>query len=238
MSATTREFGQIQFKLSHPDKIMFPEVGMTKQDLVEDYQNIAYVMLPHIENHPINMQRFPDGIDRVKVEVKEQDRSQDQVVCNKIDMLAYLGNQACITPHIWLSRVDQLNHPDKLIFDLDPPRDHFRLVKEAAWRFKDVLEEGGLTPFVMTTGSRGLHIVAPIKTSVDFDSSHAFARDLCHVLAEQYPEQMTVEMRKNQREGSCFWTTRAILTARLQLPPTHCTPNPAHRLPSHWIGMS
>lgn len=222
MSARTLQIDAYQVKVSNPDKLIFPKAGITKQDLVEYYRKIAPVMLPHIKEHPINMQRFPDGIDsngfyekeipdyfpdwidRVRVDVKEQNRSQDQVVCNKAATLAYLGNQACITPHIWLSRVDRLNNPDKLIFDLDPPADDFKPVREAAWMLKGILEAVGLKPFVMTTGSRGLHVITPLKHGVDFDTSRLFARDLCGLLAEQEPERLTVEMRKDQRNGRLF----------------------------------
>ena len=216
------EIGRHLIELSHPEKIIFPDVKVTKRDLVDYYQKIAPIMLPHMKDHPLNMQRFPDGIgssgfyekeipgyfpewiDRVRVKVKEQDRSQEQVVCNQAATLIYLANQACITPHVWLSRMDQPNQPDKLIFDLDPPGDDFQPVREAAWAFKDILEKVELTPFVMTTGSRGLHIVAPIQTGVDFDTSRRFARDLCQVLAERDPENLTVEMRKEQRGGRLF----------------------------------
>jgi len=222
MSETTLKFGKYEVDITHAEKIIFPIPGITKRDLVEYYQKIADCMLPHIKDHPINMQRFPDGIesngfyekeipdyfpnwiDRVPVKVKEQHRTQEQVVCNKAATLAYLGNQACITPHIWLSRVDKLDYPDKLIFDLDPPANDFQPVREAAWYFKVILEEVGLTPYVMTTGSRGLHIVAPLDRSADFEHSHTFARDLCQVLTEYHPNELTVEMRKNRREGRLF----------------------------------
>ncbi len=258
MDDITLMFGQYEIALSHPEKIIFPRAGFTKHDLVEYYQKISEVILPHIKDHPINMQRFPDGIDsngfyekeipdyfpewidRVRVDVKEQNRSQEQVVCNKAATLAYLANQACITPHVWLSWVDKLDHPDKLIFDLDPPDDDFQPVREAAWYFKELLEEIGLTPYVMTTGSRGLHIIAPLDRNDDFDRSRTFARDLCQVLAERHPDRLTVEMRKNQREGRLFLDYLRNSYAQTSVAPYALRPKASAPVatPLHWEELS
>lgn len=209
-------------EITHPHKVYFPQDGLTKANLISYYRRIAEVMLPHIRQRPLSLQRFPEGIgakgfyqkeapdyfpdwiERVQIPVESEDETQPQVVCNYAATLVYLVNQGCITPHAWLSQVDNLNQPDRLIFDLDPPGNDFELVREAAGMLRDVLEEVGLTPFVMTTGSRGLHVVAPLDGRADFDTVRAFARQLAEELAQQQPEKFTTEVRKEKRNGRLF----------------------------------
>lgn len=209
-------------EITHPHKVYFPQDGLTKANLISYYRRIAEVMLPHVRQRPLSLQRFPEGIgakgfyqkeapdyfpdwiERVQIPVEAEDETQPQVVCNYAATLVYLVNQGCITPHAWLSQADNLNQPDRLIFDLDPPGDDFDLVREAASILRDVLEEVGLTPFVMTTGSRGLHVVAPLDGRTDFDTVRAFARYLAEQLAAQQPEKFTTEVCKEKRNGRLF----------------------------------
>jgi bifunctional non-homologous end joining protein LigD len=116
-------------------------------------------------------------------------------------------DQGLVTPHIWLSRADKLHRPDKLIFDLDPPGSDFEPVRAAAQALHDLLPELGLAPFVMTTGSRGAHVVAPLDRSADFDVVRSFAKDVSQVLAQRYPDRLTVETRKAKRQGRLFLDT-------------------------------
>jgi bifunctional non-homologous end joining protein LigD len=214
--------GSHSVKVSRPEKVLFPDDNYTKEDLVDYYQRIAEVMLPHMEGRPITMHRFPNGITesafyqkqapdyfpewitRVLVEVEEEGEKQPQIVVDNPATLVYLADQACITPHIWLSRVDRLYYPDKMIFDLDPPDNKFELVRDAAKTLRGLLEELGLVPFVMTTGSRGLHVVVPLDRSADFDMARAFARDVAEVVANREPERYTIEIRKSERDGRLF----------------------------------
>lgn len=224
MNEESRQIGGYTVELSNLDKGMFPEDGLTKRDLIAYYERIAERMLPYMKDRPLNMQRFPDGIGNegfyekkvpdyfpdwisvATVPVKESGENQQQVVCDRAATLVYLANQACITPHIWLSRSDELNQPDRLVFDLDPPegsRDFAPVVK-AAQRLREMLREYYLVPFVMTTGSRGLHVLVPLDGRADFDSVRAFARSLADKLAGQYPDDFTTEVRKDKREGRLF----------------------------------
>lgn len=154
--------------------MLFPKDGITKRDLVDYYQRIAPWMLPHIRGRPLSLQRYPDGIDApgffqknaasyypdwIKtVVVSKSGGTVRHVVCQDAATLVYLGNQACVTPHIWLSRVDKLNYPDQMVFDLDPSGDTFALVKSTAQSLKQLLDRLGLPAYVKTTGSRGLHV--------------------------------------------------------------------------------
>lgn len=222
MSEEKIKVGSRIIEVANLDKVMFPDQGITQGDLVDYYRRIAETMLPYLEGRPLTMQRFPDGIDgegfyqkeaphyfpdwirRVSIEVKEDGRQQPQVICDDVATLVYLVDQGCITFHVWLSRADKLHHPDRLIFDLDPPDDDFEPVRSAAQSLHDVLEDIGLVPFVMTTGSRGLHVVVPLDRSADFDTVRSFARDLAGVLTKKKPDSLTTEMRKAKRGDRLF----------------------------------
>jgi bifunctional non-homologous end joining protein LigD len=147
---------------------------------------------------------FPAWIERATFEIKEEQRAQTQVVCNNVETLVYLANQACITFHIWLSQIDKLDYPDKMIFDLDPPTDDFESVRTTATSIREVLTEIGLTPFVMTTGSRGLHLVVPLDHSADFETVRDFARAFAEVMAARDPKRLTTATRKSERKGRLF----------------------------------
>jgi bifunctional non-homologous end joining protein LigD len=218
----TIQIGSHSVKLSSLDKLFFPDDGITKGDIVDYYRRIAETMLPYLKNRPLSMQRFPDGlggggfyqkempdyfpdwIDRTSLEVKEEKTTQWQVVCNHQATLVYLANQACLTPHVWLSQVDRLDYPDRLIFDLDPPTGDFEPVRRAARALREMLQELELAAYVMTTGSQGVHVVVPLDRQADFDTVRSFARDLVDLLAGRAPEHLTTEIRKEKREGRVF----------------------------------
>lgn len=222
MSTTTIEIGGRTVEIGNADKVLFPDAGLTKADLADYYARIADDMIPHLEGRPVTMQRFPDGIAepgfyekkapehfpdwirRVSLEVEETGETQPQVVCDNAATLVYLADQACITPHVWLSRAGALHHPDRMIFDLDPPSDEFAPIRFAARALRDVLEAVGLSPFVMTTGSQGAHVVVPLDGSASFDVVRAFARDLADILAERHPDRLTTAVRKKKRTGRVF----------------------------------
>ena len=204
------------------DKVIFPGANITQGDLLDYYRRMAETMLPYMKGRPLTMQRFPNGIQhegfyqrtasdyfpdwitQVSVKVEEKGEKQPQVICDSEATLVYLVDQGLITPHIWLSRADKLDHPDKLIFDLDPPDDDFSPVREAAQGLHALLEDLGLAVFVMTTGSRGAHVVVPLDRSADFDAVRDFAKDVAGVLAQQNSDRFTVETRKNKRQGRLF----------------------------------
>jgi bifunctional non-homologous end joining protein LigD len=126
------------------------------------------------------------------------------VVCQNAATLVYLANQACITPHLWLSRQDKPDHPDRMIFDLDPWDDDFEPVRSAARSLKKLLEALELVPFLMTTGSRGLHVVVPLDRKSNFDEVREFALDVADLLANQEPGRLTTEQSKEKRGSRIF----------------------------------
>ncbi len=224
-------------EISNPEKILYPDDGFTKADVVDYYRKIADSILPHLQDRPLNMQRFPEGIksegfyekqipdyfpdwiDRTEVYIKGREETQYQVVCNKAETLVYLADQACITPHVWLCRTKKLNYPDKMVFDLDPPGRDFEPVKFAAQALREILNEVELESFLMTTGSRGLHIVVPLDCTSDFDTTRDFARNLVDELAHREPDKLTTEVRKNKRRGRLFLDYLRNSYAQTSVPP-------------------
>ncbi len=219
VKTATFRFGRYTVAIEHLDKVLFPDAGVTKGELVEHYRNLAERILPHLAGRPLTLQRFPDGIaadgfyqknigdhfpDWVdRITVPKQDGQVTHVIASNAAALVYLAGQATITLHAWLSRRDRLHHPDRMIFDLDPPGDAFALVRRAGRALHDLLGELGLTAWPMTTGGRGVHVVVPLDRGADFDTVRAFARDVAMLLARR-DDAFTTEVRKHQRRGRLF----------------------------------
>jgi len=215
-------FGKYNVEASHLDKIFFPDAGLTKGDIIEYYKRIAEFMIPHMKDRPVTMHRFPDGIDGNdfyhknipdyfpewidRTTAEKEGGEVTYVVCNNSATLVYIANQACITPHIWLSRHDRINYPDKLIFDLDPPEgvEDISPVIFAAKRIREILEESGLKPFIMTSGSKGYHVVAPIKREHTFEEVREYAKRTAKLLAKHESGRLTTETLKEKRKGRVF----------------------------------
>lgn len=203
--------------LSHLDKVFFPDDAVTKGDLVDYYREMAPRMLGYLKDRPLTMDRYPDGItgqrivqknagkhfpDWIRVaEVGKQGGTVSHVIADRADTLVYLANLGTIEFHVFLSRVGALDEPDQLVFDLDPPSDdRFDEVRRHALHLRGLLDdELGLTTYVKTTGGRGLHVHVPLRPEEDFDAVRGFARSAAVVLAGRYPDELTVEQRKDQR---------------------------------------
>jgi bifunctional non-homologous end joining protein LigD len=226
--------GRHEVRITHPEKLIFPEDGITKRDLIHYYRRIASWILPHLRGRPLVLERYPDGINKpgffqkdtpsyypgwIKtVTVKKVGGSVRHVVCDNAATLIYLANQACVTPHVWLSRTDKLDVPDQMVFDLDPSGDGFEPVKAAARSLKELLDQLGLPSYLKTTGSRGLHVVVPLKRREDFDSVRAFAVEVARVIVSQEPGERTLEQRKSMRHGRVFVDTNRNAYAQTVAP--------------------
>jgi bifunctional non-homologous end joining protein LigD len=214
-------------KITHPDKVLFPDDGITKAALADYYQSVAPVMLPLVSGRPVTMQRFPNGIgkggflqkqigeyfpdwiERVTAPNRRTRNAtmRDEVtymVCRTADDLVYLANQACITPHVWLSRAPDIHHPDQLVFDLDPASTDPRVLRLAAAALRGLLEELGLPSFLKSSGSRGLHVVVPLVPAADTDAVKVFSIAVAEVLAARHPDDLTTEGRIADRDGRLF----------------------------------
>ena len=222
-------------KITRPEKVLFPQDGITKRDLIEYYRRIAPWILPHLRGRPLALERYPDGIDKpgffqkttpsyypgwietVTIK-KKMGGTVRHVVCDDAATLVYLANQACVTPHIWLSRTDKLDYPDQLVFDLDPSKDNFEPVRTTAQSLKELLDQLGLPAYLKTTGSRGLHVAVPLKRTESFSSVRAFARAVAWIVVSQEPAQRTLEQRKNMRRGRLFLDTNRNAYAQTVAP--------------------
>ncbi len=209
-------------ELSHTDKVFFPDEKYTKGDLVNYFKDVAGVMVPYLEDRPLVMLRYPDGIKgqsffhkdapdyfpgwiKTKSVRKEGGGTVHHVICNDAATLVYIANQGCITPHIWLSKKDKLDKPDTLIFDLDPPGDDFGEVIFAAKELRKLLtDELGINTFIKTTGSKGVHVEIPLQRKENFDKVREFGQNIAKILAGRHPDRLTTEVRKNKRKGRVF----------------------------------
>jgi bifunctional non-homologous end joining protein LigD len=226
--------GRRSVPISHPDKRLFPS-GVTKAELAEYYARVAPAMLPHVRGRPVSMQRFPDGVDKPgffhknvsdyfpdwieTVEVPKKGGTVKHAVCSDAATLVYLANQNTITPHVWLSRRDRLDRPDRLIFDLDPSREDFAEVRRAARDLGELLRELGLEPFAMVTGSRGVHVTVPLQRRARFDEVRAFADDAAELMASRHPDRLTTEFRKAKRGGRILLDVARNAWAQTAVPP-------------------
>ena len=213
--AESLRVGRYSVKITNSDKILFPDAGLTKRDLIEYYDAIGAVMLPHVKGRLMTLERYPDGIDGEKfysknipkyfpdwvdrATVAKKGGTVTHIVCNNRATLVYLGNQAAITPHVSLHPADDLAHPDQLMLDLDPSIEDFREVVRIALDVRDTFDELGLTSVVKTSGSRGLHVVVPLDRSQDAATVRRFARDVAVLIAARDPERVTIESTKVDR---------------------------------------
>lgn len=220
MNRARHEGGRRDVEISHPTKVLFPDDGITKSDLVDYYERISDIILPHVRGRLVMMHRFPDGIrgndfyqkdvpeyfpDWIHtVTVKKEDGELRQLTIENVATLAWLANLGTIVLHVGTSRCDAIPYPDRLVFDLDPSGDSFASVRAAARATRELLESLGMSCWPMTTGSRGLHVVAPLDRDADFDEVRAFAADAARFLAQWKPDELTVEIRKNKRRGRVF----------------------------------
>lgn len=244
--------------VSRPDKVLFPADGVTKADLVDFYRRVADVMVPHLRDRPLMLQRLPDGLDGDSFVQKEApdyfpgwirraDMAKEggtvrHVVCDDAATLAYLAAQACITPHRWLSRADLPDSPDVVVFDLDPPGPgtDFGALRSAARAVGDVLDAVGLVPFVQTTGSKGLHVVAPLDASTGYDTVRGFARDLADLVAAGDTGRLTTEQRKQKRRGRIYIDTMRNAYAQTEIAPyaVRALPGAPVATPLDWHELS
>jgi len=208
--------GRRVVSLHRPDKVLFPDLGLTKADLAGYYLDAAPRLLPQLRGRPLMLERHPDGVAGGRfmqkavpsgapewvhgAEVPKEGGKLNQILCEDPATLVYLVDQACLTPHRWLARADRPRCPDLLVFDLDPgPRQGFAAVRTAARRLAEVLDELGLRSVPMTTGSRGLHVLVPLRRGPDADEVLEFAGGVARVLADLHPDEYTTEARKEQR---------------------------------------
>jgi len=204
--------------ITHPEKILFPDEGITKGELASYYEMIAPVMLPHLRRRPITMERFHRGIaapgffqkDVVKgfpdwlerVEVPKHGGTVHHPIANDARSLLWLANQNSITIHVWPSRTPNLYNPDICIFDLDPSKeDDLETLVRSALNLRNLLAELGLPSWIKTSGSKGFHIAVPLDAKSDFGTVARFAHGVGKIMVNRDPDNLTQEFAKVDRGG-------------------------------------
>jgi bifunctional non-homologous end joining protein LigD len=203
--------------ITHPEKLMFPDDGITKGELAAYYEMIAPYMLPHLRGRPITMERyhrgisakgffqkdvakgFPDWLERV--EVPKKGGTVHHPVANDLESLLWMANQNAVTLHVWTSRAPDFLHPDICVFDLDPAGDDPAEVRAAALQLRDLLAELGLRSWVKTSGSKGFHIAVPLDSKAEFGEVETFAHKIGKLLVSRDPSRLTQEFSKADRGG-------------------------------------
>jgi bifunctional non-homologous end joining protein LigD len=204
--------------ITHPEKVLFPADGITKAELAGYYEFIAPIMIPHIRNRPVTMERYHRGIGEAgffqkdvskgfptwlkRVEVPKHGGTVHHPLVTDTRSLVWLANQNSITPHVWSSRVPHLFQPDLCVFDLDPATDsEVERVCAASLKLRDLLTELGLPGWVKTSGSKGFHIVVPLDKKSDFGTVFRFANRVGKILVDRDPANLTQEFSKSDRGG-------------------------------------
>jgi bifunctional non-homologous end joining protein LigD len=246
-----RRVGRRTVELSRTDKVLWPEDGITKGDLIDYYEQVAPKMIPLTRARLMTLERYPDGIQWTRFFSKEIPKyfpdwierrtvpksggTVSHIVCNEPATLVYLANQAAITLHTGLSRIDRVDCPDQMIFDLDPAGG-FEAVRDAAHELRALLEELRLVPFVKTSGSKGLHIVVPLDRKWRFDAVRSFAHTVASILVDRRPDDLTLEVRKDKRAERLFVDVgRNAFGAHAVAPYTvRARPGAPVAVPLHW----
>lgn len=209
--------GRRVVRVRKPDKPLFGEDGPTKEDLARYLARIAPVMLPQVRGRPLALERYPDGIGANGFYVKHPSAPDwvrtvgtsggRMMVCDDAASLVWSADQGVITLHAWQSREPALGVPDRLVIDLDPAGDGenaFDACREVARDVREVLDEVGLAAYVMTTGSRGLHVRSPLRPEADDQEVRRLALGIAERVAARRPDEVTTKVRKAARRGRLF----------------------------------
>ena len=207
--------------ITHPKKVLFPRDNITKWNLTNYYLKIADCILPFIRNRPLTINCFPSGINEVgfyrqhalenlpdwfsTYELKRKTECQvNHILCQNKASLIYLVNQNMITIHRWLSTIENPENPEILIIDIDPPKDKFYLACKAAKLVQFHLKAIGYQPYLMTTGSRGLHVISKAKKDSHFEQIREILYNITSAIAADYPEEFSVDVRKKGRKDLVY----------------------------------
>jgi bifunctional non-homologous end joining protein LigD len=209
--------------ITHPEKVLFPDDGITKGDLASYYEAIAPFILPHLRGRPVTMERYPAGIAKQgfwqkdvskgfpewleRVKVPKKDGVVHHPVITDTRSLLWVTNQNTITQHVWTSRVPDLQHPDICVFDLDPSQDDPAAVRAIAIGLRDLLEELTLPSWIKTSGSKGFHIVVPLDGKTQMTQVARFANAVGTLFVSRAPDRLTQEFSKADRRGRIYVDT-------------------------------
>jgi bifunctional non-homologous end joining protein LigD len=249
--------GRRSVEISSPDKLLFPQAGITKLELAEYYARVAPAMVPLVRDRPITIHAYPGGIERPGIFIKSAPRhfpewvpratmrkrggTVSHALANDAAVLVYLAGQNCVTPHIWLSKVDEPDKPDRVIFDLDPPPGSgFADVRAAARSLGELLRDRGLPTYAMVTGSKGVHVVVPIRRHARFPEVFQWSKAVGQELADASPRKLTLEFLKENRDGRIYVDVRRNAYAQHAVAPYAVRPREQApvAMPIHWEELS
>jgi bifunctional non-homologous end joining protein LigD len=227
--------GRRQVRITHADRLVFPKSGLTKLDLARHYERAAPFMLPYVKDRPLALQAFPKGIDGEafflkavpkhfpdwveRVTVEKRGGTVTHALANNAATLVYLAGQNVVTLHTWLSRADAPRRPDRLTLDFDPSGGTFADIRAAARAAGDRLRDAGLVPFAMVSGSRGIHVVCPLRRGPDFQAVHRHARALAEEMVRDDPKRLTLEWHKVNRGQRIYVDVNRIAYAQHAVAP-------------------
>jgi bifunctional non-homologous end joining protein LigD len=227
------------FEFTHTDKILFPDSGITKGDVLQFYSRIAPRLLPFLRDRPMTLERLPEGlsgpdsprfwqkdtpnyypkwIPRVDLET-ERGKTVHYALVNSLQTLLYLVNQGALTFHTWLSRVPDLDRPDFVLFDLDPGPAAFSEVVAVALVLQKKLKHQRRPAFLKTTGKSGLHVLVPWEEKGGYDEAREWAREVGAQVVAEMPERATIEIRKANRGKRVYVDTMQNARGHHAVPP-------------------
>jgi bifunctional non-homologous end joining protein LigD len=252
-AAAALRVGRRTVTISHPDKALLAAPTITKLELAHYYESVADAMLPHVRDRPLALQAFPDGIGSpgfflksapahfpdwiATATVPKRGGTITHALATERATLVYLAGQNVITPHVWLSRADRPRAPDRLIIDLDPAEGvSFAGVRAAAREAGRRLRGAGLATFAMVTGSRGIHVVCPLRRGPSFPDVHRFARALAEAMVADDPRHLTLEWHRAERGARIYLDVNRIAYAQHAVAPYAVRPRPGGPVaqPIHW----
>jgi bifunctional non-homologous end joining protein LigD len=251
-TSTLVKIGKRQVALSNLNKVLYPDAGFTKADVIAYYRAIAPVLLPHLEDRPLTLKRYPNGVDdkffyekrcpshkpewveTAKVWSESNDEHMFFCLANDVPTLVWVANLASIELHTFLSKRPDVTRPTSFVLDLDPgPPATILDCIPVALRLRELLDKLKLQCLVKTSGGKGLHIWVPLNTEVTFERTKEFARLVAITLERHDPKHVTSNMRKDLRPGKIFidWsqndehkTTVSVYSLRARQRPTVSTP--------------
>lgn len=243
--------------ISNPSKPFWPDEGLTKLDLAQFYYHVAGHILPWMKGRAVTMERCPDGIGKtcsfqkqapedlpygvptVRVAAPTSARDVDYIVGGTRKTLLTLVNLGCIAMHVMNSRVDQLEHPDWLAFDLDPT-DGFGSAARSALLLRARLEDHGLECYVKTSGGRGLHVLVPLRRGAGHAAVHAYAKVIAAEMAREHPALITIEPRKARRKAPVYMDVLRNASGQTIVPPfsVRWRPRAPVSMPLDWDEVS
>ncbi len=249
--------GRRTIAISHPDKRLFADPPISKLVLARYYDAVGPAMIPHLRGRPLALQVFPAGIEGkgffqksipahfpdwiATATVPKRGGSLTQVLAQAPATLVYLAGQNVVTPHTWLSRADRPHEPDRLIIDLDPsPGVRFAEVRAAARAVGARLRDAGLATYAMVTGSRGVHVVSPLRRGHPFTEAHSFARALAEAMVADDPRHLTLEWHRDERGARIYLDVNRIAYAQHAVAPYGVRPRPRApvAMPIEWEDLA